>query len=272
MKLRSRRQYIETEAGKMKIIVLFPDNQSEKLPGILWIHGGGYTMGMAEMVYASCGRMLAKKFGAVVVAPDYRLAPENQYPAALEDCYAALKYMHDNMDALGIDRLIVGGESAGGGLTAALCIYARDKGEISIDMQIPLYPMLDCFDTESSKDNHGKVWNTARNHRGWKKYLGELSGKQDIPPYASPARETNYTDLPPCYTFVCDGEPFCRETVTYVRKLQEAGIKAAVDVYHGDLHSFDLLTPWTAKARKARKILCDKYREIIYNTPAGGSL
>lgn len=84
----------------------------------------------------------------------------------LEDCYAALKWMYDNAAELGIDpeRIIVGGESAGGGLTAAVCLYARDKGEVPVALQLPLYPMLDSEDTASSADNHGKVWNTKRNH------------------------------------------------------------------------------------------------------------
>ena len=100
--------------------------------------------------------MLAERFGAVVVFPDYRLAWQLPYPAALEDCYtAALEWMYAQADELGIDRsrIVVGGESAEGGLTAALCIYARDKGEIPIAAQFQLCPMLDSEDTASSADN-----------------------------------------------------------------------------------------------------------------------
>ncbi|MBE6125619.1 MAG: alpha/beta hydrolase [Erysipelotrichaceae bacterium] len=265
MKLKSERRYINTPGTSMEIIILHPLNHKGKLPGILWIHGGGYVTGFAEMVYASCGRMLAKKYGAVVISPQYRLSGKAPYPAALEDCFSALQYMDQHKEELGIDRIIVGGESAGGGLAVATCLYARDNSDIEIAMQIPLYPMIDCQDTESSANNHRPIWNTRRNHMGWKKYLGKLYDNDNISPYASPARETDYRNLPPCYTFVCEGEPFYRETLRYVENLQKAGIMASVDVYKGNIHSFDLLTPWTSQARTARRILCDKYREIIYS-------
>ena len=216
--------------------------------------------GMAAMVYGSCGRMLARKYGAVVVSPGYRLAWKKPYPAALEDCYTALEYMADHAEELGIrrDQLIVGGESAGGGLAAAVCLYARDKGRIPFAFQIPLYPMLDCFDTPSSRDNHGRNWNTRRNHWGWKHYLGDLYGSPSVPKYASPSRETDYTGLPPAYTYVLDGEPFLDETRTYIRNLQEAGVDAAVDVYHGDFHGFDVFF-WTRNAKTAKRKLCEHY-------------
>ena len=176
MILKTESGEIETAGGQMKLVILRPAGQNGQLPGILWIHGGGYVTGKAAMVHYSCGMYLAQKYGAVVVSPEYRLATEATYPAALEDCYAALCWMNSHSVELGIrqDRIIVGGESAGGGLAAAVCLYARDQGEIRIAMQIPLYPMLDCEDTPSSADNHGKVWNTKRNHKGWAAYLGDL--------------------------------------------------------------------------------------------------
>jgi acetyl esterase/lipase len=212
------------------------------------------------MVYGSCGRMLARKYGAVVVSPGYRLAWKKPYPAALEDCYNALEYMADHAEELGIrrDQLIVGGESAGGGLAAAGCLYARDQGRIPVAFQIPLYPMLDCFDTPSSRDNHGRNWNTRRNHWGWKHYLGDLYGSPSVPKYASPSRETDYTGLPPAYTYVLDGEPFLDETRTYIRNLREAGVDAAVDVYHGNFHGCDVFF-WTRNAKTAKRKLCEHY-------------
>ena len=259
--LSSRVIRIGTEAGSMRMRVLQPKKADGPVPGILWIHGGGYMIGGAYMVDMSCGKMLAQKYGAVVVCPNYRLAGRAPYPAALEDCYAALEWMYANADELGIDRarIVVGGESAGGGLTAAVCLYARDKGKIPVALQLPLYPMLDCEDTESSADNHGRVWNTRRNHWGWKHYLGELHGSKDISKYASPARETDYSGLPPCYTFVADGEPFYSETLTYVKKLQEAGVEAKVDIYHGNTHAFDMLLPWQEQSKAAKRRLCEEY-------------
>ena len=243
---------IDSPGGKMKLIIL----RYGKGPGILWIHGGGYVLGMAAMVYGSMGKMLAKHYGGVVVSPEYRLAKKAPYPAALEDCYAALKYMYDYANELGIDRdrIIVGGESAGGGLTAALCQYARDRGEVPVSFQIPLYPMLDCEDTDSSRDNHAHGWNTKRNHWGWRWYLRDLYGSDDVPPYASPSRATDYTGLPPCYTYIEDGEPFYDETLTYVRRLNEAGLEAHADIFHGNTHGFDFMY-WTQNAKEAKQKL-----------------
>lgn len=270
---RMRRKTLRIDSGQhsTQAILLKPDKPAGNLPGILWIHGGGYTTGAAAMVYVSCGLRLARVFGAVVLSPEYRLAGKAPYPAALYDCYAALDYMWEHAQELGIDRnrIVVGGESAGGGLAAALCIYARDQGKIKIAMQLPLYPMLDCEDTPSSQNNHGLIWDSRRNHRGWQKYLKGQDGFSPVSPYASAARETDYHDLPPCYTYVCRGEPFFCETVRYVRNLQEAGIPAQVDIFPGNVHAFDIFLFWTKAARTARnKCQCAFFRTIVSTTTA----
>ena len=261
VKLAREKRYIDTGEGLRKLLILRPEKQTDPVPGILWIHGGGYMLGMAEMVYFSAGKMLAEKYGAVVLSVEYRLAKEAPYPAAFHDCYAALLYMRDHAQELGIDdtRLIVGGESAGGGLAAAVCLYARDRGEVHAALQLPLYPMLDADDTESSRDNHGRIWNTRRNHWGWSHYLGDLYGTEQIPVYASAAKETDLRGMPPCYTFVSEGEPFYAETLAYVQKLKEAGVPASVDVYPGNVHAFDLLMPWKKQSIEAKKKLCMAY-------------
>jgi len=164
-----KRKYYTIEKRKIpstgrpiKILILRPTKNAKsksKTSGILWIHGGGYATGMSSMIYFTRGLSLVKKYGAVVIALDYRLSLEAPYPAALEDCYAALQYLKTHADELGINenQIMVGGESAGGGLTAALCMYARDKGEINIAYQMPLYPMLDDRDTDSSRDNRAPI-------------------------------------------------------------------------------------------------------------------
>lgn len=153
-------------------------------------------------------------------------------------------------------QLMVGGESAGGGLTAALCMYERDEGGVQIAYQMPLYPMLDDRDTDSSRDNHAPVWNTKRNHAAWKLYLKGLAGaagdaSTNIPPYAAPARQTDYRGLPPCYTFVGDIEPFYCETLTYIDNLRAAGVEAAVDAYPDWYHAYDMFFPFKKKAKEA---------------------
>ncbi len=262
MKLTAERR----RTGIVESIILRPET-GKPVPGILWIHGGGYLLGMASMVHFSCGKMLGKRYGAVVVSPEYRRSGEAPYPAALEDCYSALLYMWENADELGIDRerIIVGGESAGGGLAAAVCLLARDRGTVRVRMQIPLYPMIDCRDTETSRDNHGRVWNTRRNHQAWKYYLGDLYGTDSVPKYASAALETDYSGLPPCCTYVAEGEPFLAETLDYVQHLRDAGVRACVDVYPGNVHAFDLMMPWKRSSRDAREKLCAVYEETVMN-------
>lgn len=219
---------------------------------VLWLHGGGYIAGMKEMVYMSRAVDLVKKFGVMVIAPGYRLALQAPYPAAIEDCYETLLYIKRNAKQLGIreNQVMVGGESAGGGLCAAVCMMARDKGEVKIAYQMPLYPMMDNFDTESSRNNHGRVWNTWKNHFGWRIYLRK-NAKKEVSPYAAAARQTNYEGLPPAYTFVGTGEPFYCETLQYIENLRKCGIEAEVTVYESDMHAFDMMDPESDLAKQA---------------------
>ena len=238
----------------MKLLLLCPKGSTPPAgrPGVLWIHGGGYITGMPEMVYMSRAKNLVKKYGAVVVCPDYRLAGAAPYPAALLDCHNALAYLKTHAAQLGVrdDQIMVGGESAGGGLTAALCMYEKDIGGIHIAFQMPLYPMLDNEDTESSRNNHAPVWNTRRNHYGWARYLRGIR-EEPVPAYAAPARCTDYTGLPPAYSFVSTAEPFYAETLTYIENLKQAGVAASVDVYPGLFHAFDMLLPFLKVSRRA---------------------
>ena len=249
-----RKAVVPADGHALKLLILLPKGNRhppEKTPGILWIHGGGYAVGMAGMVFMSRAKRLVTSYGAVVISPEYRLAGKAPYPAALEDCYAALLYLKAHAEELGCaaDQIMVGGESAGGGLTAALCMLARDRGEVNIAFQMPLYPMLDNRDTDSSRDNHGLSWNTKRNHAAWRLYLREVEG--EIPPYASPARQTDYSYLPPAYTFVGNREPFYCETMTYIENLRKAGVPARVDVYPTGFHAFDMLLPFRRISRQA---------------------
>lgn len=256
---------IPSTGRDIEVLILRPLKNArpkEKTPGILWIHGGGYRTGMAKMIYMSRAMNLVKKYGAVVITPDYRLSVEAPYPAALEDCYATLKYLKDHTEEWGINssQLMVGGESAGGGLTAALCMYARDKGEVNIAYQMPLYPMIDNEDTESSKDNHTPIWNTRKNHSAWKLYLRGLEGKK-VPAYAAPARQSDYSNLPPAYTFVGDIEPFYCEALSYIDNLQKAGVEAKVDVYPGCFHAFDMMMPFSKVSKVA---IAEFERQYLY--------
>lgn len=254
MKYQTQYATIQGGGGAMKLLVLKPIDwkPGDKRTGVLWIHGGGYVTGMAGMVHMSRARHLVSRFGAVVVSPEYRLAGKAPYPAALEDCHAALVWLKTHAQALGVrdDQIMVGGESAGGGLCAALCMYEKDIGGVRIAFQMPLYPMLDNEDTATSCDNHAPVWNTRRNHHGWKRYLRGL-GQQPVSCYAAAARRTDYSGLPPAYTFVTTAEPFYAETMTFVENLNKAGVCAKLDVYPGLFHAFDMLLPFLPVSRKA---------------------
>ena len=248
---------IPTAEGFIYALVLSPKTPIQNAPGLLWLHGGGYIVGMKEMVHMSRAVDLVKRYGAVVVSPGYRLAFQKPFPAAVNDCYAALLYVKEHAKELGIrsDQIMVGGESAGGGLCAAVCMMARDFGTVHVAFQFPLYPMLDDRDTETSRNNHGRIWNTRRNHFAWKIYLRSLNSPKNrtVSRYAAPARAADFSGLPPAYTFVGDGEPFYAETVRYIRELKQCGIPAKLDVYHTDMHAFDMMKPDEPLSRKAAK-------------------
>lgn len=259
MKIRKRK--IDTPYGKRKLLILQPKKMTGLTTGVLWLHGGGYATGMAEMALFTRARALVNKFGCVVIAPSYTLSWKKTYPAAAEDCYAALLYMKEHAAEFGIrsEQIMVGGESAGGGLTAAVCLMARDRGEVKIAFQMPLYPMIDDRDTDSSTDNHAPVWNTRRNHAAWKMYLKGIKG--ETPAYAAPARADDLQGMPPCYTFVSEEEPFYCETLDYVERLKKAGIPAKVDVYKGGCHAFDMMRPW----KKISKIAIASFEKEFQN-------
>ena len=248
----SRRVSIKVNKRRVPLLILSPVKKTGKTTGVMWIHGGGYMTGFKEMAYIGRAADLVRNHGAVVVSPGYHLSLLHPYPAALNDCYAALLYIKDHADELGIDpnQIMVGGESAGGGMTAAISMLARDRKEVNIAFQMPLYPMIDNFDTDSSRDNHSKVWNTKRNHQAWAVYLRK-EAKKEVSPYAAPSRQKDYTNLPPAYTFVCTAEPFYCETLTYIDNLRNAGIEAELDVYDGMYHAFDMNEPKHPTSKEA---------------------
>ena len=231
--------------GNVPTLILTPADRPAIPVGVLWIHGGGYICGMKEMVYMSRAMDLVKNYGVTVLSPGYRQAWQKPYPAAVDDCYQVLEYMDGSFDTI-----MAGGESAGGGLCAALCMMARDRGKIKVAFQMPLYPMISNVDTDSSRNNHGKMWNTRKNHFAWKMYLRKDAQKA-VSPYAAPIWQEDFSGLPPCYTFVGDGEPFYSETLDYVNKLRNAGVTAEADVYPCNIHAFDMLYPEKAISKDA---------------------
>lgn len=256
----------QKDGSKLRIRIYKPINEKENVPGVLWIHGGGYAIGTPEQSGATYKRLIEAS-NCVIVAPDYRLSVEKPYPAALEDCYDALLWMKDNAKELGIrdDQLMVGGESAGGGLTAALSLYARDNGGVNIAFQMPLYPMIDDrMINESAKDNDAPVWNSNLNKWAWKLYLGDLY-KKDVPVYAAAIRATDFKNIPPTCTFVGDLEPFRDETIEYVEKLRNAGVLVDFKMYKGCYHAFDIICPKAEISKEAIAFLMRSFRYAVDN-------
>ena len=173
---------------------------------ILYLHGGGYVAGWAGLCRDLTWR-LATHCRVCVLGVDYRLAPETRFPGALEDCYAALVWLHSSAEPLGIDarRIAIGGESAGGGHAAALAILARDRGEVPLCLQLLDSPMLDDR-TGSTADPHpycGEfVWTPASNRFGWRSLLGVEPGGAEVPAAAVPARAGDLSGLPPAFILV----------------------------------------------------------------------
>ena len=234
------------------------------LPAVLFLHGGGYAMGNPE-AFASTYEQLIRTRDCVIVSPDYRKSVDAQYPAAVNDCYATLLWLKKNAAELGVrdDQIIVIGGSAGGGLTAAVTLMARDRGEVQVAYQMPLYPMIDDrMTTESMRDNDAPLWSAQHNRVAWSLYLGALSG-DEVPKYAAPARETDYTGLPPTTTFVGALDPFRDETIEYVERLRAAGVPVEFRVFEGCYHGFELVRPDSKSGRAANEFVCAQFAAAV---------
>ncbi|WP_424767558.1 alpha/beta hydrolase [Paenibacillus sp. sgz302251] len=252
-------------AGELMVKIYEPaDRPGTSLPALLWIHGGGYVLGHPDSDDALCERFVMEA-GCMVVSVDYRLAPEHPYPAAIDDCYAALKWTADSAGELNIDlnRIAIAGASAGGGLTAALSLVARDKGGPAVSFQMPLYPMIDHRNVTPSSHEitaSNAIWNRDRNIAGWSMYLGEHAAGE-ISPYAAPARAESYAGLPPTYTCVGQLDPFRDETMEYVTRLAQAGVDVEFHLYPGCVHGFEALFPQAEISQLASKSYVDALKK-----------
>ncbi len=253
-------EYILRKDTSILRLLIHKEKFDKPVPGVLWIHGGGYSTGNPEMIKMSMAKEIVKS--SVVVAVDYRLSTQAPYPAALDDCYQALLWMKDHALELNInpDQIFVGGESAGGGLTVALCLLARDRGEVNIACQIPLYPMIDNRTTSSMKDNDAPIWNEQQNIKAWNLYLKDVD---PVTKYAVPALETDYSNLPPAITFVGDIEPFFDETVQFIENLKRNNIEVHFEVFKGCYHTFDIMVPKSSSTKNAIKFFNDSYNYAI---------
>src|SRR5712692_10051610 len=230
-----------------------PTDRPDTLPALLWIHGGGYVLGSVasnDLV----ARHLAKVGQCVVASVEYRLAPEYPFPAPVEDCYAALKWLAAQSAELGVNtsRIAIGGASAGGGLAAGLALLTRDRAEVEVAFQLLIYPMIDDRNiapaSETVPDTF--VWTRENNRMGWRAYLDREPGGADVSPYAAAARAPDLTGLPPAYIPVGDLDLFLDENMTYAQRLLAAGVPTELHVYPGAFHGFNGFVPCAEISRR----------------------
>lgn len=213
-----------------------PVGVSEPAAALLWMHGGGYILGSAQQDDRLC-RRFCRVLGVTVASVEYRLAPENPYPAALEDCYSALTWL-TRLPAVDPARVAIGGASAGGGLAAALALLARNRGEVIPTLQLLAYPMLDDRSAASPKDPNYRLWSPNSNRFGWAAYLGDAD-----PQVAVPARRDDLSGLAPAWIGVGTHDLFHDEDLAYAERLTGAGVPCHVEVVPGAFHGFDLVAP-----------------------------
>ncbi len=229
-------------APDIRVRIYRPPNLGEDAPGVYYIHGGGMIVGGLETGHPEC-ITFADQLGAVVVNVEYRLAPEHPYPAPPEDCYAGLKWMADHAPELGVDasRIAVYGESAGGGLTIATCLLARDRGGPAVRFMMPIYPMID--DRNETPSSHEVldvgIWDRATNLEAWRCYLGGRPADS----YAAPARCEDLSGLPPTFIDVGTVDLFRDEDIAFASRLLAAGVPCELHVYAGAFHGSELLAP-----------------------------
>ncbi len=230
----------QEDGPDVRCLLYVPEGiEKSKCAAYLHIHGGGYILGSPEGSDLQ-NLVTASKLGIIILSVDYRLAPENPIPAPLDDCYAALSWLHENSERLSIDRsrIGIGGESAGGGLAASLAIKARDLGQYNICYQSLTYPMLD--DRTGSRENPGDplvgefVWTREFNMYAWNSYL---KGSNREAPQV-PARLERFDGLPPTWMFTVSLDLFRDENIRYAHKLMSAGVSCDLVVYPGACHAF----------------------------------
>jgi triacylglycerol lipase len=236
------------------------------LPTIMHLHGGGYVAGKASEL-EDMHRALAAELHCAIVSADYRLAPETHFPGNVEDGYAALDWVMREAGAWGLDAARVGvmGESAGGGLAAALALLTRDRGEHALAFQHLIYPMID--DRTCTGEPHPTagqfLWNREKNVFGWSALLGQAPGGDDVSPYAAAARASDVSGLPPTYIATGALDLFLEEDVEYARRLLRAGVPTELHVYPGAFHAFNIV-PDARVAQAARRDSREALRRALH--------
>lgn len=214
-------------------------------PALYSMHGGGYIMGSPQMEDPICIGYV-RQLGITVVSVDYRLSPQHVSPAAVEDAYTGLlwTFAHAAEHSIDATRIAIGGQSAGGGLTAALALYAHDAGEVAPIFQFLVYPMLDDRTAlrPASEFANARIWRPSSNRYAWGAYLGVAPGATGVSEYAAPARREDLSGLPPAWIGVGTLDVFHDEDVVYAQRLRKAGVPCELVVVPGAFHGFDIFS------------------------------
>jgi len=227
--------------GRLRLRLYWPQRRTSRA-ALLWVHGGGYVIGHPRMDDKHCADTAAQ-LGLLVVSVDYRLAPRHSFPAGLDDAAAAWHWLHTSAGDLGVDsaHLAIGGQSAGGGLAAALVNRVRDAGGPQPVAQWLFCPMLDdrtAADVGLDAVEH-LVWNNTYNRFGWRSYLGAEPGSPEVLTAAVPGRCTDLEGSPPTFIGVGDIDLFHDEDLSFAEALRAAGTAVTVDVVPGGPHGFE---------------------------------
>ncbi|HEU5227638.1 MAG TPA: alpha/beta hydrolase [Ktedonobacteraceae bacterium] len=224
--------------GEIPIRIYTPQG-SGPFPILVYFHGGGWVVCDLDTHDGIC-RSLANRAGCVVVAVDYRLAPEHKFPAAPEDCFAATKWVAENAAAINGDptRIAIGGDSAGGNLTAVITQMARDQGGPAIIFQLMNCPCTDFSMTAPSIERNGEGCGLDKADMIWfmNHYLNNESERKD--PLASPLLAADLSGLPPALIITSEYDLLCDEGEAYGHRLKEAGVPVTISRYEGMIHGF----------------------------------
>ncbi|MCF1592571.1 alpha/beta hydrolase [Streptomyces muensis] len=229
------------DGAQLPMTLIQGPHTTPRSPLIYYIHGGGMMLGTRWSSYETFAEWI-DRYGAVVATVEYRLAPEHPYPTPQEDCYSGLAWLREHGPEYGLapDKVLVAGISAGGGLAASVTLMARSRGGPSLAGQLLLGPMLDDRAvTASSRQFTTGLWNSSENATGWRALLGRLAAGEHVPATAAPARNADFTDLPPTYIEVGSAEVFRDECAAYATRIWEAGGQAELHVWAGGFHGFD---------------------------------
>ncbi|WAO92371.1 hypothetical protein NCS54_00987700 [Fusarium falciforme] len=250
--VRTKDYYTPSPDGHEILLRWYHTDEQPQNPAVVYIHGGGMILGSVDDYHVLVAGYVART-RVPFLSVEYRLAPEFPYPTPLNDIYAAVMWLYSKAKHLTVDpqRIAIMGDSGGGGLAAATCLLARQRGGPRLAKMILLSPMLD--DRTIVADEHTSAlasWTAIDNETGWSAFLGPKRGQQDVPETASPGRMRDAAGLPPAFVEVGELDLFRDEVIEFAAKYYKAGVGMELHVYPGCTHGFDLFSPESSSIAK----------------------